>query len=120
MVIVAILFYFLFSAYGAHALELSQETGFEPLVALSFYDGAPPPGSVVLAWEVVDDPTVEGYRVHVGLDAGHYIFHGNIGNVTSFRMPLPRGFIWHIAVTAYNAAGESPYSEEVVTTLPLF
>lgn len=35
MVLVAILFYFLFSAYSAHALELPQETGFEPLVALS-------------------------------------------------------------------------------------
>ncbi|NWF72794.1 MAG: fibronectin type III domain-containing protein [Nitrospirae bacterium] len=117
--IVAIIISFFLLACGPDAQEPSQQTGFEPLAALSSYEGNQPPGIVTLAWDTVDDATVQGYRLHLGIDSGHYIAHGKVGNSTSFTLHLPRGFTWHFAITAYNAAGESPYSEEVFTSLPL-
>jgi hypothetical protein len=117
--IIAIIISFLLSARGSDIEEPSQETGFESLAALSSYEGNQPPGIVTLAWDRLDDDTVQGYRLHLGINSGQYIAHGKAGNGTSFTLHLPRGFTWYFTLTAYNAAGESPYSDEVFASLPL-
>ena len=117
MFIVAILFCFLISAYGAGAQELPDETGWQPLAELSSRSEIKS-RTVYVVWDRVDDGTVRGYRVHLGFDSGRYFIRSNVGNVTSFAMNLPTRFTWYLSLTAYNNAGESPYSEELVIILP--
>src|SRR5262245_16410745 len=120
MVMVAVLVYLLFSASVTVAQgPPAEDTGLDPLAMFSSFAGSQEPGFVILSWVAPNDPTIQGYRVHLGFNTHQYILHTTVGNVTSFEMALPRGFFWYIAVTAYNDWGESPYSEEVVGQLPL-
>jgi hypothetical protein len=69
-------------------------------------------GSIELAWDPSD--TASGYRVHIGTSPGQYTDERNVGNTTRTTVTgLPECVTLHIAVTAYNAAGNSGYSNEV-------
>jgi len=71
-------------------------------------------GEVNLSW----DPSVNaaGYRVHRGTATGDYLTSSDEGNTTTATIPnLGDCVTWYFAVTAYNTAGESGYSTEVVS-----
>ena len=85
---------------------------------------APPPLNaeqpqiLTLVWDPVNDLTVQGYKVHSGTSTREYSIHEDVGNATSFVLHVSGGYSWYFAITAYNAAGESPLSQEISTTLP--
>ena len=82
------------------------------LVFAGFYHEA---AAASLAW----DPSggvVTGYNVHYGTSPSNYANHVNVGNVTQYsldNLPLQEGVLYYLAVTAYNTAGESGYSNYV-------
>lgn len=71
-----------------------------------------------LAW----DPStgdVQGYRLYYGTSASNYTNNVNVGNVTEYNidsLPLQEGVTYYFAVKAYNAAGESAFSNQVSWT----
>lgn len=73
---------------------------------------------VTLAWDPSDDAT--GYRLYWGTASRNYTQNVDVGNVTSYTVPLLVNTItYYFAVTAYDADGlESNYSDEVSTTIP--
>lgn len=85
--------------------------------AFSFYLG----GYVNLAWDSSAGAT--GYKVYYGTASGVYTGIGategnspiDVGNVTTFTLHnLISNQNWYFAVTAYNAQGESGFSNELV------
>ena len=83
--------------------------------------GAGPAGaSVTLAWGSVNDPSVQGYRVYYGTASLNYQPPFDAGLNTTFTISnLQSGTGYYFAVTAYNSAGQSGYSDEVSVTCPL-
>ena len=78
--------------------------------------------SVVLLWDPYDPasgtsaPT--GYRAYYGPTPSGYTNSTDVGmNVTHSISNLTAGNTYYFAVTAYNSAGESPYSNEVSKTI---
>lgn len=73
-------------------------------------------GTLGLAWDATEGAT--GYKVHYGTASGQYTTSRDVGNVTQTTLTtLTDCRPWYLAVTAYNGAGESAYSEEV-SSLP--
>ena len=67
--------------------------------------------SVTLAW---DAERAVGYRLHYGTASGNYTQIQDVGNRTMATVSnLTAGQTWFFVVTAYNAGGESPPSNEV-------
>jgi len=102
------------STEGSNQNQAPQ--GFESLAALG--TNGNPPEELTATWNPVNDPSVQGYRLYLGIESGHYLENGDVGNVTTYRITVPNGFTWYFAVTAYNGAGESALSEEASITLP--
>ncbi len=75
---------------------------------------------VGLAWDPSPDPTVAGYRLHVGTTSGVYTQTFEAGINTSMTVPnLVPGTTYFFAATAYNSAQvESAVSNEVSYTVP--
>jgi len=83
-----------------------------PLVAQGF--------TIKLAWQPpATPPSVQGYRAHWGTSTGNYVETTEVGMATTAMLG---GFAYdttyYLAVTAFNAAGESPYSNEVTVMVP--
>lgn len=77
-------------------------------------------GSASLAWNASASTAVTGYKVHYGTASGAYSTHLDAGNVLSLTVPnLTAGAKYYFAVTAYNSAGESGYSNEASATIPV-
>ena len=75
--------------------------------------------SVTFNWDPSPEPNIIGYRLHYGTQPNTYIATLNVGNHTSKTLTdLRPGNTYYMAVTAYNAAGESGYSNEVSVTIP--
>lgn len=72
-----------------------------------------------LAWDTNANTT--GYRLHYGAASRSYTVSVDTGNVTSYTVSsLVPGATYYFAVSAYNAVGESPLSNEVsVNTAPV-
>ncbi len=74
-------------------------------------------GVIGLTW----DPSTgaSGYRVYYGPEAGEYLptplYEGPATSVTIDHNALIDCTTWHFAVTAYNLAGESGFSEDVAS-----
>ena len=74
--------------------------------------------AVTLAWNPNPEPDITGYRVSYGTTSGQYTTSVDVGNTTSYTVTnLFAGQTYYFAVQAYNAAGTSPYSNEVSATL---
>jgi len=78
---------------------------------------APSSGTATLTWDPATSAT--GYKVYAGTSSNAYGAPVNIGNVTTFQIfSLLSGTTYYFAVTAYNSAGESGYSNEVSKSVP--
>lgn len=72
-----------------------------------------------LSWDPVSDPSVRGYRLYYGLLPHAYDSSVDAGPATTYTVAnLQADTTYYFAVTAYNSAGESGYSNEVSATFP--
>jgi hypothetical protein len=68
-----------------------------------------------LQWDAVSG-SITGYRLYVGAVPHVYHTRYEVGRATSYTVTnLEEDTPYYFAVTAYNAAGESGFSEEVST-----
>jgi hypothetical protein len=80
---------------------------------------APSSGTATLTWDPETDLSVSGYKAYVGTSSNAYGAPVDIGNVTTYQIVnLQPGTTYYFAVTAYNSAGESGYSNEVSKSIP--
>lgn len=107
----------LLSACSPDVSEVSKESGAEVFASLAEANAVQEYYTV--SWDSVSDPSVDGYKVHVGLSSREYIVHRDVGRATSAYVYLPKTRAWYVAVTAYNRAGESAFSEEVSVLVDL-
>ncbi len=71
-------------------------------------------GDLNVSWDPSTDAT--GYRIHYGPNPSQYDNSFDVGNATQTSLDtLGDCMTWYFAATAYNAAGESGYSEEVAS-----
>ena len=70
-------------------------------------------GCATLTWEASPGPDVAGYRIYYGQTSGVYTSQVDVGNTLRREVPNLTPGTYFFAVTAYNANGESPYSNEV-------
>lgn len=59
--------------------------------------------------------TVDGYKVYYSTSSSNLSTSKDVGNVTSYNLdkfPLSENVQYYFSVTAYNNAGESPYSPQ--------
>lgn len=76
-------------------------------------------GQASLAWNSSASTNVTGYKIHYGTASGSYSTHIDVGSALSATVPsLTAGSTYFFAVTAYNSAGESGYSNEASATIP--
>ena len=94
----------------------------DPVVALPQHQTTSPTSSpteevqtLTLLWDPLNDPAVQGYKVHTGNASGQYDMHQDVGKTTSFVAHVSGGYTWYFAVSAYNTAGDSPLSQELST-----
>ena len=77
-------------------------------------------GQVTLAWDASVDPSVTGYKVHIGTTSGVYaVSVVDVGNLTTCTIAgLQAGAVYYIVVTGYDQNGnESGFSNEVRATI---
>ena len=74
--------------------------------------------AVTLAWDPNAEPGIEGYRLSYGTASGQYTTSIDVGNTTSHTVTgLIAGQTYYFVLQAINAAGPSPYSNEISATL---
>ena len=72
---------------------------------------------VTFQWDY-QDPRATGFNLYCGPTSGIYDIRMDVGNTTSAAVSgFTEGSTYHCAVTAYNAAEESPFSNEI-TVIP--
>jgi hypothetical protein len=79
---------------------------------------APQSGTATLTWEPNGEADLAGYKVYIGSAPGSYLPATDIGNTTTHKVVVLPGKTYYFAVTAYNTAGESGYSNETSKTMP--
>jgi hypothetical protein len=92
------------------------------IVILVGISAAAEAATVTLAWDPNSEPDIAGYKLSYGTTSGQYTTTIDVGHVTTRTLTnLAGGVTYYFVLQAYNAAGTSPYSNEVsVTTfLPL-
>lgn len=72
-------------------------------------------GQVKLAWDAVPEAT--GYKMYVGTASRAYGNPVTLGLETTWTFSPPGGGTYYFAVTAFNAAEESTFSNEVSATI---
>jgi fibronectin type 3 domain-containing protein len=68
-----------------------------------------------LQWTVPKDggSAITGYRIYRGASSGSETFLTSVGNVTSYKdAGTERGRVYYYKVSAVNAVGEGPKSNE--------
>lgn len=70
--------------------------------------------TLTFTWGHPDPQTVQGYKLYQGTAPGVYSTPTDVGNVQTFQSSMTIDKPYYFAVTAYNKAGESDKSNEVV------
>jgi len=77
-------------------------------------------GNVTLTWQPPADnggSPITGYKIYYGTSAGNYTTSITVGNITSYTITnLTNGQKYYFAVSAINAVGEGPKSNEASAT----
>jgi len=76
---------------------------------------------IKIAWDANTEPDIGGYKVYFGTAPRKYGPPIDVGNVTTYTITgaATTGGILYFAITAYDKAGnESPFSDEVNTSIP--
>ena len=72
---------------------------------------------VTATWNANPEPDIAGYKLSYGTSSGNYTTTVDVGNVTSYSLPLVTGQTYYFVVQAYNTAGlVSAYSSEMPFT----
>ena len=75
--------------------------------------------TATIAWDDNTEPGVEGYILYYGTTSQAYLHNVDVGNSTSCTISgLEQGQVYYFAATAYNAIGESEFSEEMSYEIP--
>ena len=75
--------------------------------------------SVRISWNANTESNLRGYNVYYGTMSHVYSKSIDAGNFTSVDIDgLKAGKTYYVAVTAYNAAGESDFSDENSIAIP--
>lgn len=72
-----------------------------------------------LSWNANSETNIAGYKVYYGTASKTYGASVDAGDVTNYILSLSPGQTYYIAITAYNTAGESDYSNEVSLDMPI-
>jgi hypothetical protein len=73
--------------------------------------------AATLTWDANPEPDLIGYRVSYGTASGVHTTSVDVGKVLTYNLTPPSGQRYYIVVQAYNDAGVSPKSNEVVLDL---
>ena len=73
--------------------------------------------AATLSWDRNPEPGVAGYVISYGTQPGVHTTTVDVGNVITYVLNPPSGQRYYIVVQAYNQAGLSPKSQEVVLDL---
>lgn len=79
--------------------------------------GVRPLEAATVSWDRSSEPTVLGYVLSYGTQPGSHTTTVDVGNMVTYDLSPPSGQRYYIAVQAYNPAGLSPKSAEVVLDL---
>lgn len=102
-----------------HVFRVKAATAFLAVLLLSLFAIPAFAGQASLAWNASASSNVTGYKVHYGTASRSYSTHLDVGGALSATVPnLTAGTTYYFAVTAYNAAGESGYSNEASAAIP--
>lgn len=102
-----------------HIFRVKAATAFFAVLLLSFFANPAIAGQASLAWNASASSNVTGYKVHYGTASRSYSTHVDVQGALSTTVPnLTAGTTYYFAVTAYNAAGESGYSNEASAAIP--
>lgn len=75
---------------------------------------------VTLAWDLNTDDATAGYKLHYGSTSGKYVYHIDVGNVSTYKITGLLPLTYYFVATAYDStAAESGYSNEAVYIPPL-
>ena len=75
---------------------------------------------VILEWFSSPEPDIVGYYVYAGTRSGVYDRVLDAGLAESARVRVDAGITYYFAITARTSDGlESPFSEEIVFTVPI-
>ncbi|MBK8338081.1 MAG: PKD domain-containing protein [Sterolibacteriaceae bacterium] len=103
-----------------HFFRVKAATAFFAVLLLSLFAIPAFAGQASLAWNASASSGVTGYKVHYGTASRNYATHLDVGGALSATVPnLTAGTTYYFAVTAYNAAGESGYSNEATAAIPV-
>jgi hypothetical protein len=80
-------------------------------------------GSVTLEWDTPGGTNILGFRVYYGTQSGAYLQSFgqgvDVSMLNSYSVTgLASGTTYYFATTAYDAIGESTYSNEVSAVVP--
>jgi PKD repeat protein len=102
-----------------HVFRVKAATAFFAVLLLSFFGNPAFAGQASLAWNASASTGVTGYKVYYGTASRSYSTHVDVQGALSTTVPnLAAGTTYYFAVTAYNAAGESGYSNEASAAIP--
>jgi PKD repeat protein len=102
-----------------NVFRVKAAAAFFAVLMLSLFVNPAFAGQASLAWNASASSGVTGYKVHYGTASRSYSTHLDVGNKLTSSVPnLTAGTTYYFAVTAYNAAGESGYSNEASATIP--
>ncbi len=113
-----------FLALDSDDLEVSKtthgpavDTNDGPLADVTVIDTS----KVTISWNANTESDLAGYKVYYDNTRGNYSNKVDVGNQTRYELTrLVSGQVYYIVATAYDSAGnESPFSNEVVYTVPV-
>ncbi len=102
-------------AWDHWATSTNSETEIAPAAPKQFFSVLAS-NHITVAWS--GSPGATGYRLFVGGSTGNYTNSYEVGPSATYCVPVSPGTTVYLAVTAYNGAQQSRFSDEVIYTAP--